>query len=271
MLCIIVSAEFSPGLRKRSYLFHEEGNLRYLYAWAAAPGGGRGDRSPANFSTFNIMPMGGAWKESTSNGPRPPNRRAVAPPLLQGWINDSRGGGTRPWGPSRKRVPKCLKGPKTFYTTITNAEKQSKKSKKGPFSLYLGSPGSHPRTGINEARRGRSLPVPPPPRFSSHALLVGTRLYAVAASDTFRQLSYSLPVGTTNCRSCQRSAQRVVTASYWLRSGSPESSSSMRERHRWTAAARSLSLLSGSRSRSLASITAAETDMLSRRTFRQTW
>ena len=27
------------------------------------------------------MPMGGAWKESTSNGPRPPNRRAVAPPL----------------------------------------------------------------------------------------------------------------------------------------------------------------------------------------------
>ena len=44
-------------------------------------GEGGGDRTPANFSTFNIMPMGVAWKESTSNGPHPPNRRAVAPPL----------------------------------------------------------------------------------------------------------------------------------------------------------------------------------------------
>ena len=33
---------------------------------------GRRDRSPANFSAFNIMPMGGAWKDSTSNDPRPP-------------------------------------------------------------------------------------------------------------------------------------------------------------------------------------------------------
>ena len=45
-------------------------------------GGRRGDRSPANFSVFNIMTMGGAWKESTSNGPRPPPpqspRRAAA-------------------------------------------------------------------------------------------------------------------------------------------------------------------------------------------------
>ena len=43
--------------------------------------GGGGDRSPASFSTFNIMPIGVAWKESTSNDTRPPNRRAVAPPL----------------------------------------------------------------------------------------------------------------------------------------------------------------------------------------------
>ena len=28
-------------------------------------------RSPAMFSTFNIMPIGVAWKESSSNGPRP--------------------------------------------------------------------------------------------------------------------------------------------------------------------------------------------------------
>ena len=34
--------------------------------------------------------------------------------------------GTRPWGPSRKRVPECVKGPKTTYATIRIAEKQSK-------------------------------------------------------------------------------------------------------------------------------------------------
>ena len=33
---------------------------------------GTGDRSPANFSVFNIMPMVVAWKELTSNSPRPP-------------------------------------------------------------------------------------------------------------------------------------------------------------------------------------------------------
>ena len=52
---------------------------------------------------------------------------------------------TMPWGPPRKRVPKCLKGPKTTYTTIAIAEKQSKRSKKGPFSLYIGSPLVPPR------------------------------------------------------------------------------------------------------------------------------
>ena len=39
-------------------------------------------------------------------------------------------------GPPRKRVLKCLKGPKTSYTTIAIAEKQSKRSKKGPFLLF---------------------------------------------------------------------------------------------------------------------------------------
>ena len=63
--------------------------------------------------------------------------RCRAPAL--GWRNDSRGGGTRPWGPSRRRVPKCLKGPKTTYTTIAIAEKQSKRSKQ--FRDLLGPPG----------------------------------------------------------------------------------------------------------------------------------
>ena len=43
--------------------------------------------------------------------------------------------GTRPWGPPRKRVPKCLKGPNTTYSIIVIAEKQSKRSKKGLFSF----------------------------------------------------------------------------------------------------------------------------------------
>ena len=33
-----------------------------------------------------------------------------------------------------------LEGPKTTYTTIPIAEKRSKGSKKGPFSLYIGFP-----------------------------------------------------------------------------------------------------------------------------------
>ena len=69
--------------------------------------------------------------------------------------------GTRSWGPSRKRVPDCLKRPKTTYTTIAIAQKQSKRSKKDPFSLHVGSPGSHAGNEINGARRGRSLPVSP--------------------------------------------------------------------------------------------------------------
>ena len=32
----------------------------------------------------------------------------------------------------------CLKGPKTTYTAIAIAEKQPKRSKKGPLSLYIG-------------------------------------------------------------------------------------------------------------------------------------
>ena len=67
--------------------------------------------------------------------------------------------GTIPWGPSMKRVPKCLKGPQTTYATIVVAEKQSKRSKMGQFSLYIRSPGFHPGNEMNGTRRGRSLPV----------------------------------------------------------------------------------------------------------------
>ena len=75
--------------------------------------------------------------------------------------------GTRLGGPRGKGSPSASRGPKPpIPTTIAVAEKWSKRSKKGRFSLYIGSPGSHPGYGINGARRGRSLPFHP--GFSSH-------------------------------------------------------------------------------------------------------
>ena len=61
----------------------------------------------------------------------------------------------------RKRVAKCLKGPQNIYTTIAIAEKQSKRVERAHFRYILGPPGSHPGNGIDGARKGRSLPVPP--------------------------------------------------------------------------------------------------------------
>ena len=73
--------------------------------------------------------------------------------------------GTRPWGPSKKRVSKCIMGPKTTYTTIAVAEKQSKRIKKGPFSLYiLGPPGPTQELelmGPGGEGPSRSTPVSP--------------------------------------------------------------------------------------------------------------
>ena len=44
--------------------------------------------------------------------------------------------GTRPWGPWRKRVPECLKGPKTTYTTIRML-KNSPSEPKGVYIRYI--------------------------------------------------------------------------------------------------------------------------------------
>ena len=76
--------------------------------------------------------------------------------------------GTRPWGPPRKRVPKCLKGPKTTYTTFAIAEKQSKRSKKGPFSLYIAPPPG-PTQELEFMEPGGEGPSrSPPPGFSGN-------------------------------------------------------------------------------------------------------
>ena len=73
--------------------------------------------------------------------------------------------GTRPWGPRGKGSPSVSKGPKQPMQLWQLLKKQFNRGKKGPFSLYFGSPGSPPGNGIIGARRGRSLTVPPPPRF----------------------------------------------------------------------------------------------------------
>ena len=49
--------------------------------------------------------------------------------------------GTRPWGPSRKRVPDCLKGRKTTYTIIVIAEKSPREVTRAHFRYILGPPG----------------------------------------------------------------------------------------------------------------------------------
>ena len=100
--------------------------------------------------------------------------------------------GTRPWGALEVKGTECLKGPKTTYTIIAIAEKQSKRCKKGPFSLYIGSPRSHPGNEINGARRGRSLPVPPP-GFSSHELGGGTLAVYVETRETIKIRKGEIP------------------------------------------------------------------------------
>ena len=81
--------------------------------------------------------------------------------------------GTRHWGPSRKRIPKCIKGPKTTYTTIAVAEKQSKRSKKGPFSLYIGSPGPiHEMELMGPGGEGPSRFTPVSPAMLGHLLIL---------------------------------------------------------------------------------------------------
>ena len=114
-------------------------------------------------ATTAPMHYGAAARFGATPGVSPTCRKW---PGLEKWFQRWRGLGLAP-PPPEEKGPKCLKGPKTTYTTIANAEKQSKRSKKGPFSLYTGSPWSHPGNGIYGARRGRSLPVHP--GFSGHA------------------------------------------------------------------------------------------------------
>ena len=70
--------------------------------------------------------------------------------------------GTRPWGPPRKKVPKCLKGPKTTYTTNAIAEKQAKRVKRAHFRYILGPP-VPPKKWNLWGPEGKVPPSPSPP------------------------------------------------------------------------------------------------------------
>ena len=75
----------------------------------------------------------------------------------QAWRNEFRGGGTRLWGPLRKRAPSAKRAHKV-YAKITNCLKTAQ-SQKSPFLEISGHPRSLPRDKIYGARGG---PVPPP-------------------------------------------------------------------------------------------------------------
>ena len=71
--------------------------------------------------------------------------------------------GTRSWEPSRKRVHKCFKGPKTTYTTIAISEKQSKRSKGLIFVIHWVPPGPTQEMELmGPGGEGPSRSSPPP-------------------------------------------------------------------------------------------------------------
>ena len=70
-------------------------------------------------------------------------------------------------GPPGKGSPSISKDPKPPIQLLKSLKNSSREVKKGPFSLYIGFPGSHPGNGIHGAR-GKVPPAPPPPGFSSH-------------------------------------------------------------------------------------------------------
>ena len=76
--------------------------------------------------------------------------------------------GTRPWGSSRKRVPKCLKGPKITYTTIAIAKKKNspREVKRDHFVIYWVLPPG-PTQEMELMRTGGEGPSRSP-GFSSH-------------------------------------------------------------------------------------------------------
>ena len=71
--------------------------------------------------------------------------------------------GTRPWGPRGKGSPSVSKGPKSPIQLLQLLKNRPREVKRAHFRYILGPPWSHPINGIYGARRGRSLPAPPPP------------------------------------------------------------------------------------------------------------
>ena len=66
-------------------------------------------------------------------------------------------------GPRGKGSPSVSKGQKPSIQLLQLLKNSPREVKRAHFRYtYIGSPGSHPGNVINGARRGRSLPPPPP-------------------------------------------------------------------------------------------------------------
>ena len=74
-------------------------------------------------------------------------------------------GGPRLWGPSKKRAQSVSRGPILLKKVNSKGElllKKFKISKKGPFSLYIGSPSGPPQNMKLMGPEGDGPPGPPP-------------------------------------------------------------------------------------------------------------
>ena len=91
---------------------------------------------------------------------------------LEKWFQRWRGLGLG--GPRGKGFPSVSKGPKPPIKLLQLLKNSPREVKRAHFRYILGPPWSHPGNGIYGARRGRSLPVPPPPGFSGHVGLLSS-------------------------------------------------------------------------------------------------
>ena len=95
----------------------------------------------------------------------------------QGWRNDSRGGGSRPWGPSRKRSASISKGPKPPIQLLQLLKNSQKEVKRAHFVIYWVPPGPSQEMELMEPGGEGSSRPPPPPISPAMNVSVGCRVY----------------------------------------------------------------------------------------------
>ena len=98
----------------------------------------------------------------------PVGRNSARGTCAQGWRNDSRGGGTRLWGPREKGSSSVSKGPKPPIQLLQLLKNSPREVKRAHFRYILVPPGSTQEVKLM-GPGGKVPPGPPPPGFSSHA------------------------------------------------------------------------------------------------------